>query len=139
MISSFSGHHRFLSNFFPCEIELDGEIYVSLEHAFQARKTLDLAERAKVRAAKTPGDAKHLGRKVTLVENWEKIKLGVMETLVHQKFKRHPILRGELLLTGDEELVEGNTWGDVFWGVCRGKGENHLGKILMKIRSELRR
>ncbi len=53
------------------------------------------------------------------------------------KFTRHFDLREKLLATGDRKLVEGNTWGDTFWGVCRGNGKNHLGKILMKIRAEL--
>jgi predicted NAD-dependent protein-ADP-ribosyltransferase YbiA (DUF1768 family) len=59
-----------------------------------------------------------------------------METLLRQKFA-HPELRAKLKETNDAELVEGNWWGDRFWGVCRGEGENHLGKLLMKIRAEL--
>lgn len=138
-IDSFTGHNRFLSNFFPAQIELNGEIYPTLEHAFQARKTYDLFEREKIRLARTPGEAKRLGRKVSLVPDWEKIKLDVMRMLVCQKFLRHRVLRADLMETGDVELVEGNTWGDVFWGVCRGKGQNRLGKILMEVRTELRK
>jgi hypothetical protein len=137
-IESFVGYNRFLSNFFPAEIELDGAVYSTLEAAFQARKTIDPDEREKIRKARTPGDAKHLGRKVTLVPDWETIKIGVMRDLVRQKFTRHPGLRAELMDTGDTVLIEGNTWNDTFWGVCRGKGQNWLGKILMEIRAELR-
>lgn len=72
-IDSFTGEYRFLSNFYPAEIELDGEVYQTLEAAFQARKTLDPGERAKIRTAKTPGEAKRLGRRVTLVPDWEKL------------------------------------------------------------------
>ena len=53
------------------------------------------------------------------------------------KFTTNPNLAKRLLDTGDEELIEGNDWNDIFWGVCNGKGENNLGKILMRIRNEL--
>lgn len=139
MIGHFVGPYRFLSNFFPAEIELDGEIYPTVEAAFQARKTLDPDERAKIRVAKTPGVAKRLGRRVKLVPDWEKIKITVMTDLVRQKFTRHRALAAELLATWDQKLVEGNTWRDHFWGVCDGYGLNWLGKILMKVRDELRK
>lgn len=135
-IGSFTGPNRFLSNFYPAEIDLDGVVYATLEHAFQARKTMDPDERAKIHAAKTPGEAKRLGRRVTLVSDWEKIKIGIMRMLVSQKFIKHRVLRADLMATGDAPLVEGNTWGDTFWGVCRGKGQNWLGRILMEIRAE---
>jgi predicted NAD-dependent protein-ADP-ribosyltransferase YbiA (DUF1768 family) len=60
-----------------------------------------------------------------------------MEDLVRLKFTTHPDLCERLLTTGDAELIEGNSWNDTFWGVCRGKGRNELGKVLMKVRSEL--
>lgn len=64
------------------------------------------------------------------------MKLGVMLELVQKKF--HPIfMQNRLLATDNAELVEGNYWGDRFWGVCKGEGENHLGKILMRVRKEL--
>lgn len=63
--------------------------------------------------------------------------LSVMETLVREKFTRHPALAAQLLATGDLELVERNHWRDTFWGICDGRGENHLGRILMKVRTEL--
>lgn len=61
----------------------------------------------------------------------------MMEYLLRQKF-HDPELQQRLLDTGSEELVEGNTWGDVYWGVCDGKGQNNLGKILMDLRREYR-
>jgi len=60
-----------------------------------------------------------------------------MTDLVRQKFS-NPQLAKQLLDTKDFELIEGNTWGDTFWGVCSGKGQNNLGKILMQIRNELK-
>ena len=69
---------------------------------------------------------------------WDDIKLNVMRDLVWRKFSEDPELRAKLLATGDAELVEGNAWGDTFWGVDQsGKGENHLGKILMETRTRL--
>ena len=134
MISSFRDEYFFLSNFYPVEIKLDGIVYPNAESAFQAQKTLDVEERRKFSMLKNPVQAKRLGRKVKLRDDWEEVKLEIMTEIVSQKFLQHPHLVEMLLQTGDEELIEGNKWGDRFWGVCKGKGENHLGKILMKIR-----
>lgn len=134
MISSFRDEYFFLSNFYPVEIKLDGIVYPNAETAFQAQKTLDVEERRKFSMLKNPVQAKRLGRKVKLRDDWEEVKLDIMTEIVSQKFLQHPHLIEMLLQTGDEELVEGNKWGDRFWGVCKDKGENHLGKILMKIR-----
>jgi hypothetical protein len=142
-IEKFRGKYRFLSNFWPAEVTFDGEEYESTEHAYQAAKTLDLELRKKFRAtedspAPTAGETKKMARKITVRSDWEQVKLGIMEDLVRQKFQ-HEDLKAQLLVTGEEELIEGNTWGDVFWGRCDGVGENHLGRILMKIRTELRK
>lgn len=134
MISSFRDEYFFLSNFYPVEIKLDGIVYPNAEAAFQAQKTFDVEERRKFSMLRNPVQAKRLGRKVKLRDDWEEVKLDIMTEVVSQKFLQHPHLIEMLLQTGDEELVEGNKWGDRFWGVCKGKGENHLGKILMKIR-----
>lgn len=134
MISSFRDEYFFLSNFYPVEIKLDGIVYPNAETAFQAQKALDVEERRKFSMLKNPIQAKRLGRKVKLRDDWEEVKLDIMTEVVSQKFLQHPHLIEMLLQTGDEELVEGNKWGDRFWGVCKDKGENHLGKILMKIR-----
>jgi ribA/ribD-fused uncharacterized protein len=136
-IDRFSGEYRFLSNFWPCEIKYEGKTYASTEHAYQAAKTLDIKERNKIRDAKTPGDAKRLGRKITLRSDWESVKLQVMEDLVRQKFFDNPKLGKKLIDTGEQELIEGNTWGDKVWGQVNGVGQNHLGKILMKVRQSL--
>ena len=136
IIDRFSGEHRFLSNFFPSPIEVEGHIYPTVEHAFQAAKTNDESERATIRSCSTPGDAKKKGRRVTLREEWEKVKEAVMLQLLHLKF-RDPVLRAELLATDDAQLVEGNHWGDTYWGVCDGKGKNRLGYVLMQVRSEV--
>jgi|SRR5215472_9972582 len=136
MISEFKGKYQFLSNFYPAPVRLDGLFYRSVEHAYQAAKTNSPKEREDIRKTIKPGDAKRLGRKVTLRDDWEVVKLSVMMQLLQDKFSALPYSVG-LIATGDEELVEGNNWGDTFWGVCAGQGENHLGKMLMQIRKEL--
>ena len=136
-ITAFKDKHRFLSNFTPAKVEFDGVQYDTVEHAYQAAKTIDKGEREKIRAACAPGVAKRLGQKVTIRPDWEQIKVKVMYDLVSEKFSRYPVLKQFLLDTGSEEIIEGNHWNDTFWGVCNGVGENHLGKILMKVREEL--
>lgn len=138
MISSFTERYRFLSNFYGAPVEYEGVCYPTVEHAFQAAKTLDEALRIVVRDTPTPGAAKMFGRRLELRPSWERIKLGIMADLVWLKFSGDRRLAVKLLRTKDEELVEGNWWGDDFWGVCNGKGENHLGRILMRVRDRLR-
>jgi ribA/ribD-fused uncharacterized protein len=137
-IERFVGEHEFLSNFYPCEITFEGKNYPTSEHAFQAAKTLSEEEREKIRFCKTPGSAKAAGKKVTLRRNWDFERTSWMEMILRKKFE-NPELRKLLLATGSQELVEGNSWGDKFWGVCRGQGQNRLGKILMKIRADLQK
>ena len=83
--------------------------------------------------------AKKLGRACELREDWEDIKIDVMRDILRVKFKKGSHLGRLLVGTGDIPLVEGNTWNDVFWGVCNGSGENWLGRLLMEIRSELQK
>lgn len=137
MIDAFEDEYRFLSNFWMVPVEYDGEIWPSTEHAYQAAKTDVLEEKKKIQLAVTANETKKLGRKVTIKENWDDIKLQIMRDIVTAKFKQHPDLAKILKETGDQELIEGNWWGDTYWGVCRGKGTNHLGKILMEIRAKL--
>ena len=117
---------------------MDGKDYRSLEHAYQAAKTLDEEERAWIRASSYAGIAKRKGQRVTIREDWNRIKRRIMFKLVMDKFTRDESLKTKLLETGNASLVENNTWGDTYWGICNGKGKNHLGKILMRARRELR-
>lgn len=133
-ITSFTGEYRFLSNFYRVDVELgrDGDVYPTVENAYQAAKTTDRSERIPFRSC-TPGQAKRMGRRLELRPDWEEVKVDIMRHLLRQKFASGPLAR-LLLATGDAELVEGNTWNDTFWGVCRGKGRNMLGKLLMETR-----
>lgn len=135
-IRSLSGPWRFLSNFWPSPVILDGHSYRSVEHAYQAAKTIVPEHRTFIRVADGPADAKRRGKTITVREGWADMRLAVMEDLLRQKFATDP-LRKKLKDTGKREIIEGNWWGDYFWGISNGRGENHLGKLLMKIRSEL--
>ena len=135
MIKSFSGEFQFLSNFYPVEVVLDGVTYPTVENAYQAAKTLDLEKRKEFLDV-LPGFSKRLGQQLELRPDWSGVKLSVMKQLNEQKYMRSD-LRKKLCDTYPQDLVEGNTWGDTFWGVCDGKGSNHLGKILMAIRMQI--
>lgn len=135
-IDRFDGEHSFLSNFHPSPIWHIGLEFPTVEHAFQWMKTVDPEERESIRLASTPGRAKRLGRRASLRPNWEEIKVDAMEMLLRIKFAEGTPLRKQLDATSPAELIEGNHWGDTFWGVCRGAGRNQLGLLLMKIRDE---
>ncbi len=131
MIGPFNSRYFFLSNFYPM-------IPYAVEHEYQAAKTDDPEWRRLILEAPTAGMAKRIGRRASIRSDWDEIKLQVMEDLVTQKFFSRPDLAKRLLETGDEELAEINWWGDKFWGIYENVGENHLGKILMKVREELK-
>jgi len=133
IIDNFRGQYRFLSNFYPVSICYNGITYPSVEHYFQAQKTDDKAIRRIIAGLKTPGEAKRKGRTLLLVPKWDSIKVIVMYIGLIKKFE-YPHLQEKLLTTGDAILIEGNHWGDTYWGVCSGVGDNYLGKMLMTIR-----
>ncbi len=135
-IDKFREEYFFLSNFYEAEVAFEGKLYPTVEHAFQAAKTLDEQEKEDIRTATAPIKAKQKGQNVTLRKEWEEIKVDIMYQLLSAKFQ-NPILRGKLIATGERELIEGNTWGDTFWGASEGKGENMLGKLLMKVREDI--
>lgn len=137
VISEFKGEYFFLSNFYPSPVVVWGVRWQTAEHAYQAAKTLLVAERVRINSCDTPGKAKRMGKSVTLREDWEENKLSIMEQVVSAKFEQNSKLRTQLIATAGTYLEEGNTWKDTFWGICppgSGKGQNHLGKILMNLR-----
>lgn len=137
-INSFRNEYFFLSNFYSCPIIYDGIEYRNTECAFQAQKTTDIEMREKFATLK-PEKGKSLGRKVRLRENWDTLKFPIMYEIVKAKFEQNPNLAKKLIKTGDAVLEEGNDWGDTVWGTVNGVGQNHLGKILMKVREELKK
>ena len=133
-ISEFKGRYFFLSNFYQPSFMPSGE------HLFQAAKATTTRDYIHILSAPTPGQAKDRGRNVKLRSDWEDIKDDVMADVIAIKF-HEPNLRKFLLSTGTKELIEGNTWGDKYWGVDirTGEGQNMLGQILMRHRRDLRR
>lgn len=129
VIDSFRGEYSFLSDFHKCKVEFEGMTYPSVEHAFQAAKNPDPEYRRSVAAVGSPVTAKRMGKKTVLRPDREEVKEGIMYELLISKFS-DPGLR--------DKLIEGNNHWDRYWGVCRGEGQNKLGKLLMKVREEVK-
>ena len=136
-ITDFRGEYFFLSNFYKTPVTYDGLTYLNSEAAFQAQKCLTLAGKQRFTDLE-PSAAKSLGKRVYLRSDWEQVKVQLMYEVVLAKFKQNSTLAERLIATGDAHLEEGNNWGDKTWGTVNGVGENHLGKILMRIRDELK-
>ena len=152
-INGFNGRFRFLSNFWESDYEVrvgltqdkvgDNQWFMvgfTSEHVYQAAKVepgkYNQVREAILRAP-SPATAKRWGSTAILREGWEEMKVDVMTQIVRAKFTQNPDLKQRLLDTEDAYIEETNYWGDTFWGVCKGKGDNHLGKILMQVRHEL--
>lgn len=131
--------YAWLSNFAESPVQLDGVIYPTVEHAYQAAKTEDPLKREQIRQADTAVQAKQMGKFVALRPDFNDIKLQIMEDLLWQKFDTLEYRR-LLLSTVSAELIHFCPWGDVFWGVDRaGLGKNHHGRLLMEIRDLMSR
>jgi N-glycosidase YbiA len=135
MIAELTGEFRYLSNFWTCFIKYEGITYPSVENAYQAAKCKNPKDREKFTKIKS-SEAKRLGRIVEIRDGWNAIRISIMYDLLKQKFSSDP-LKWMLASTQQEEIQEGNWWGDTFWGTVNGKGENHLGKLLMRVRDEI--
>ena len=133
-IREFRGEYGFLSNFY---VDTDGK---TAEHLFQLNKATNDKDRTYVLRAKSPREAKRRGREIQLRSDWDRVKDQIMLDIIRMKFIHNKILADMLLDTYPLELIEGNTWGDTYWGIDlhTGEGENKLGKILMQVRDELR-
>lgn len=155
-IDVFRDEYRFLSNFwfvpvrFSEEYEKDGIVYPTVEHGYQAAKTIDWNQRRLIAALPKPGDAKRAGRQLKIRSNWDALKRSIMLDLLRSKFGANVALERLLLATGEQQLIEGNTWHDNYWGICscatcsyiRSReepqlGENWLGRLLMHVRLEI--
>lgn len=134
-IDSFKGGYGFLSNFYMCTVLFDGISYCSSENAYQAQKVEPSLRQPF--ALVTPGVSKRMGKNGKIRSDWESVKDGIMLSILRAKFQQNLVLALRLRNTGNEILIEGNTWGDTYWGVCNGVGHNKLGRMLMQVRSEL--
>jgi ribA/ribD-fused uncharacterized protein len=140
VIKRFRGEYQWLSNMVACKVTYDGIEYPSSEHAYQSAKSDDMEWKSLCANKQIPSKKiKVESRKVDIVYNWDDIKLEVMEGCLRSKFSKNPF-RAMLEATGEQLIEEGNSWSDTFWGVDlkTGKGDNNLGKLIMKIRKENR-
>ena len=137
-VKQFRGDYYFLSNFYKTPVEYEGVTYPSAENAYQAAKCAREEDRKKF-VDLSPAEAKRLGKQVELRPDWESVKVDVMRDVVSVKFDSNEVLRTKLIESDGMNLVEGNTWGDTYWGIdlASGEGSNHLGEILMEKRSSL--
>ena len=133
--------YYFLSNFYPSSFLFMGILYRSNEHFYQAAKCEFPDDAVKIIECETAKETKKFGKKVQIRKDWDKVKIAVMRLGLRLKFEENEDLKQKLLATGDAELVEGNTWHDVYWGCdsTTGEGKNYLGKLLMELRSSLRK
>ena len=141
-IHGFEGKYKFLSNFYPVEILVDGISYPSVEHAYVAAKTEDQNIKQKIASIPTAAEAKKFGRTIKRSKDWDTNKISIMLDLLIKKFE-HDDLRKRLKNTEGYEITEENWWHDNFWGDCDChkcediKGQNVLGKLLMKVRTAI--
>lgn len=142
MINHFRKEYSWLSNFESVTIEYGDLVFPSVEHFYVAMKTEDELMRYNISlmCGSEAGKVKKIGRTLDIREDWEEIKLDVMEYGLRQKFSQEPF-KTKLIETGNQNIQEGNYWNDTFWGVDLKQdpniGENHLGRLIMKIREEL--
>ena len=141
-IIKFRGDNYFLSNFYPCKIKIDSFTYDYAENAFQSFKNQSESYKYNLQRV-LPKVAKHKGRHIKLINNWEDIKDYVMYYVVYQKFLQNPELAKKLLATSGKKLIECNEWHDCYWGVCTCHKchdkikYNKLGIILEFVRMQL--
>lgn len=137
---SVNDHYGEFSNFALFPIKLKGKIWKTTEHYFQAQKFDNKAHQEQIRKASTPMKAAQLGRsrKVSILKNWDNRKDNVMYEALKAKFTQHSELKKLLLETEEKILIE-HTENDNYWGDGGdGKGKNKLGKLLMRLREELK-
>ena len=136
-IDKFRGEYSFLSNFYKCDVPYEGKLYSNAESAYQAQKSLITVELDKFTYFTSGKDAKRMSKLIHMRSDWDNVKLHIMYSICLSKFSNNPNLLDKLLATRPHELIEGNTHGDTFWGVCSGYGYNKLGRILMLVRDRL--
>lgn len=151
-ITRFVGNYHYLSNFYETPITLNGVTWPTAEHAYQAAKCTEPCDIELIKRLPTPGAAKQAGKRVKMRHDWNDVRVPIMESIVRAKFNQNKDIADKLVATGDAVLIEGNGWGDKFWGMCTRNapprtpdgwiqaklhGDNHLGVILMDIRKEL--
>lgn len=154
---NFRGEYSFLSNFANCRLQVYNIICSSTEVAFQLSKTLipeeiaqfvnlapgevfDIKDNTRTYESVDAKKAKYLSHRITTRPDWHRVNKEIMYNILCIKFKHNDFFKRKLLATNSIEIIEHNKWNDEFWGVNEftQKGENNLGKIIMRIRDEIR-
>ena len=130
----FKDEYAFLSNMTICPIEYKGIIYKCTENMYQAFKSNNINERIKI-SSMNPYESKKYGKTIDIRDDWDVVKDKVMLNALKLKFSKPHFAK--LLIDIKEPIIEDNYWGDIYWGVCRGVGQNKLGKMLEKIKEEI--
>jgi ribA/ribD-fused uncharacterized protein len=135
-ITLFRNDNFYLSNFFESPFIDKDKSYVTAEHYYQSKKTEDNNLSEKIRLVDSPGMAKKLAQNIEIRKDWKDIRIDVMRKAIILKFDQNIDIKEKLLNTGTRKLIEGNYWGDKFWGadIETLKGKNMLGKLLMEYR-----
>jgi len=127
--------YEFLSNFYAATVAFEGSLYPSVEHAYQAAKSLDVDTRKIIKRAMTSGEAKRLGRAIVVRPDWIDVRLDIMRNLIREKFE-NPFLRFRLKDTYGYKIINESRY-DKFWGIVGGEGENWLGRIIEEVREKI--
>lgn len=131
------GEYGWLSNFYRAKQVVGVLVYPTNEHYYQSQKARDKFVHDWIGSAPTPFLAMQAGRSLRrgkeLVDNWDDMKVDVMLKGLRAKFQNSE-LKAKLLATGDATIHEDSPT-DSFWGI---RGKDMLGKLLMRVRSELR-
>jgi ribA/ribD-fused uncharacterized protein len=139
IIGFYEGIFYMFSNFAAFAVEWKDEVWMTSEHAYQAEKFLDSELREQIRNTRSPYDAKMLAQELDdkKREDWREVNLSIMEEIVRAKLNQHPYIQKKLMDTGAKTIIETSPYDD-FWGWGPHKdGQNHLGKIWMKLREEI--
>lgn len=140
-IVHFEGVYEFLSNFYPCDLRMNGILFFSAEQAYHWHKLADKQDRLVLVSMRDPMQAKRFSRKCEIIPEWDEVRTAIMLSVLIAKFEQDQFLRLKLLETSPKILIEGNHWNDRFWGATfdgySWVGENHLGRLLMNVRDNL--
>ena len=141
MINIFRGEYNWLSNFYDCTVTYDGCEFKSVEHAYLYAKSPKDPDWLRYCLKETASIVKRKSKSIDIRGDWDDVKLDIMYDLLIQKFNQEPF-KTKLIETGEQNIIEGNSWGDEYWGVNLSVqpnyGENHLGRIIMKIRKKIK-
>ena len=147
-IVGFKKYFSFMKLEYQVPVYFEGGLYPSALHAYYAAKSQEQTVRKRFQRMPMLKDMRELARTLIEPEDWKLRRLGIMEIINRDKFRRNKELKDKLLTTMERELINDITFelesGEVldymtdFWGVINNQGQNQLGRILEKIRRDCR-